>query len=70
MTRYIFGHPIRKETTALFHDKKISLEDFVDMIKRSSDGFKTNMEHLGDKYIEERFPEEWLEVLSAWMDGN
>jgi hypothetical protein len=64
--RYIFGHPIREETTAVFHPDKMTVDEFVDLIKGSMDEFAKNMKGIRKDALE--FPEEWLETMAAWME--
>jgi hypothetical protein len=63
--RKIFGHPIRKDTTEKFYPERISLEDFVEIMK-GVECYAHNMKHLHcTKY---RYVEEWLECFAAWSE--
>lgn len=64
--RKIYGWPIRKSTTFSFYQQKISIDDFMDTIKKSIEPFGGNMKALkakGPKFIED-----WFETFGYWME--
>lgn len=65
--RTIFGKPIRKSTTELFYPYKISLEEFVKVMK-GVDGYANNMRNLGHQACKSRYVEEWFESFGAWSE--
>jgi hypothetical protein len=64
--RTLFNKPIRQLTTAIFHEDKISLDEFIEDFQDGLPVFKQNMEHLN--IIEHKFIEEWAETFLAWME--
>lgn len=73
MSRRIFNHPIRKETTESFFPEEIDIIDFRCVIVDSFPGFERNMEQLRNsaenKYVlEKQFIEKWVEQYLAWLE--
>ena len=68
MDRKIFNVPIRSNTTELFHQNKMSLEEFSQFVSSSIKGYKDNIEHLHGANMEEMFIETWFESFMAWCE--
>lgn len=64
--RKLFNLPIRKDTTALFHTDKISLDEFVSDIQNACYPFKNNLKEL--KIDEPKHIEEWFEIFLSWNE--
>lgn len=64
--RFIFGHPIRKDTTEEFFPDKISVNAFCKLIRENLTPFKDNMTSLTMTSL--KYPEEWLETFCAWSE--
>jgi len=65
MSRRIFNHFIRGETTADIYPDKIDILTFKNVIVDNFSAFETNMEKLG---VGPDFIEEWAERYLAWLE--
>lgn len=64
--RTLFDKSIR-ETTENYYPEKISFREFLGIIKRDLPKFESNLMD-GDYASSDRFIEEWIKTLLAWME--
>lgn len=65
--RTFMGQPIRW-TTKHRHADKISIDEFVEMIRDCALGWKSNLEDLNHDNKIELYPEQWAGSLLGWME--
>jgi len=67
--RTIYGLPIRSLTTGFFHQRKISLREFVEEVKSSIVAYEEVVIRLGNDPDEEKYyPETWATSFLAFME--
>jgi len=64
--RTLFNQPIRKDTTELFHQNKISLEEFASDVQNAIFPFTQNMKEL--RVDNPKHVEEWFEIFLSWQE--
>ena len=66
--RTLYEKNIRKETTEIFYPNKISLDEFVSLVKQNIDIFHSNMNRLSSQHTDPQFIEQWFEQYLNWCD--
>ena len=66
--RTLFGKPIREATTAAFYPSKLTIDQFVKLVKLNIEPFAKNMKALGSPAADDSFVELWFEALMAWSE--